>query len=167
MIVTLIGLISFFADLLIRQFLPLGVWSPDILLMAVLYVGLTHPLGEAYVLAFFMGLLWDTVYLDITGLHSFLFILATMIIAKLRRVFWAQYAISRLLMGFALSCLVRFGEVMFWLSNLDGRIPVAMSKHYILYGPIITGLCFFFFFPTRSKPLEISQRTPKTIFTEW
>ncbi|MDX9752849.1 MAG: rod shape-determining protein MreD [bacterium] len=167
MIAAFIGLTSFFIDLLIRQFSPFGVWNPDILLIAVMYIGLTRPLGEAYVLAFCVGLLWDTVYLDIPGMHSFLFILATMIIGKMRRVFWAQYAVSRLLMGFSLSCLVRFGEVMFWLSNLDGKIPVVLSKHYILYGPLITGLCFFFFFPTRSKPLEISQRSPKTIFTEW
>jgi rod shape-determining protein MreD len=166
MVSSLIGLIALFTDILIRTFFNLENWSPDILLIAVLYIGLTRPMGEAYLLAFFAGLVWDIVYLDITGLHAFLFVLATMIIGKLRRVFWAQYAISRLFMGFVLSCLVRFGEVMFWLSNLDTKVPVEMAKEYILFGPIVTGFVFLFFFPTRVKPLEISQRTPKTLFTE-
>ncbi|MBD3267596.1 rod shape-determining protein MreD [bacterium] len=166
MISTLIGITALFMDIAIRTFLDLGVWSPDLLLMAILYLGLTRPLGEAYLLAFFLGLAWDIIYLDITGLHGFLFVLATMMTGKLRRLFWAQYAISRLFIGFVVTCLVRFGEIMFWLSNLDTKVPVSMPERYILYGPIVTGICFLFFFPMRVKPLEISQRTPQTLFTE-
>jgi rod shape-determining protein MreD len=166
MISTTIGLIALLTDIFVRTFFDLGLWNPDLLLIAILYIGLTRPLGEAYAIAFGFGLIWDIIYVDITGLHAFLFVLACMIIGKLRRVFWAQYAISRLFMGLVLCCLVRFGEIMFWLSNLDTNVPVSMPKQYIIYGSIITGLCFFFFFPTRLKPLHISQRTPHTIFTE-
>ena len=166
MVPFLICLVAFVLDTLVRIFFQFGSWSPDLLLISILYVGLTRPLGEAYGIAFLFGLLWDVAYLDITGLHAFLFVVSTLIIGKLRRVFWAQYSISRLFMGFMLCSLVRFGEIMFWLSNQEGQVSIWVPKEYILNGAIVTALCFFFFFPMRVKPMHISQRTPRTIFAE-
>ena len=113
-----IVLAGFLLDLLARVVFNGGIWSPDILLLAIVYVTLTRPLGEAYCLAFAAGLAWDAVYLDVLGLHSFLYVLAGMSLIRLRKMLLAQYAVSRLLIG-SLACgLVRFGELLL-ASNLD------------------------------------------------
>lgn len=160
----IVGVVFFF-DLLARIFLGLGYYSPDLLLLALIYVALLRPVGEAYCLAFAAGFCWDAVFLDHMGLHSFLFVLAVMLTARLRKLLWAQYAVSRLVMGILVCGLVRFGEVIFWLSNLDNETPISMSQRYVVSGALITGL-FFFILPWYSKPIDIPRRNPQTIFAE-
>lgn len=155
----------FLVDIATRIFFQLGWYSPDLLLLALVYVTLLRPVGEAYCIAFVAGFVWDAVFLDHAGLHSFLFVIAVMFTARLRQLLWAQYAVSRLVMGILVCVLVRFGEVIYWLSNLDNAVPISMPQHYILSGAITTGL-FFFILPWYSKPIDIPRRSPQTLFAE-
>lgn len=152
-------------DIAVRIFLGLGRFTPDLLLLSLIYAALLRPLGEIYCLAFAAGLCWDVIYLDPLGLHSFLFVMAVMFTARLRQILWAHYAVSRLVMGLVICGLVRFGEVIFWLSNLDKDVPVSMPEQYITSGAVISGLVFLFL-PLYSKPIHIPRRSPQTIFAE-
>ncbi|MBN2327498.1 MAG: rod shape-determining protein MreD [Candidatus Omnitrophica bacterium] len=152
-------------DISLRIFTGLGRFTPDLLLLALVYATLVRPLGEIYCLAFAAGVCWDVIFLDSLGLHSFLFILAVMFTSRLRQILWAHYAISRLVMGFSICGLVRFGEVIFWLSNLDKDVPVSMPEQYITSGAVISGLVFLFL-PLYSKPIRIPRRSPQTVFAE-
>ena len=135
-------LIALVVDLLIRILCNFGVWSPDILLITLIYLSMTRPVGEAFFMAFLSGLLWDTFFLDILGMHAMLFLLAVMGAAKLRSLIWGQYAVSRLLLGVFFSGTVRFAEVIFWLSMLDYEMPVSVPQRYIITGAVVTGLVF-------------------------
>lgn len=162
---SLIVLAGFLLDLLVRVVFNGGIWSPDILLLAVVYVTLTRPAGEAYCLSFAAGLAWDAVYLDVLGLHSFLYVLAGMSLIRLRKMLLAQYAVSRLLIG-SLACgLVRFGEVIFWLSNLDYDIPVSLPQRYVLAGVLATGLVFALT-PWPRRPVRLPRRSPQILFAD-
>jgi len=155
----------FLLDISLRIFLRLGVWSPDLLLLSLLYVAFIRPLGEAFCMAFLAGFCWDAVYLDHMGLHPFLFVLAVMVTARLCKFLWAQYAVSRLLMGFLACGLVRFGEVIYWLSNLDYNVPISLPERYIISGALISGVVFFLT-PWYSKPIHLPRRNPQTVFAE-
>ncbi len=155
----------FFIDLALRIFFGLGSSSPDLLLLSLIYITLNRPVGEAYCLAFAAGFCWDAVFLDQMGLHAFLYVFAVMITARLCKILWAQYAVSRLVMGVLICGLVRFGEVIFWLSNLDNDVPIAMPERYVLSGAIITGVVFFLL-PWYTKPINIPRRSPQTIFAD-
>ncbi|HXK94071.1 MAG TPA: rod shape-determining protein MreD [bacterium] len=161
----LILLAGFFLDLLARVAFNAGIWSPDLLLLAVVYVTLTRPLGEAYCWAFAAGLAWDAVYLDVLGLHSFLYGLAGMSLVRIRKMFLAQYALSRLLIGSLAGGLVRFGEVIFWLSNLDYEIPVSWPQRYVLAGLLATGLGFALT-PWPRRPVRLPRRSPPILFAD-
>lgn len=154
---------AYLADLAVRILFDPGAWSPDILLLSIGYITLTSPLGEAYFMAFLAGMLWDGTFLDFMGMHSFLFVLATMLIARFRSLLWAQYAISRLFIGFILAGMVRFGETIFWLSNMGYEIPVHIPQGYVLKGAIITGICFMLC-PWPSRPIRLSTKSPQTVF---
>jgi rod shape-determining protein MreD len=161
----LLVLAAFFFDAALRTFLTLGLWSPDLLLLAVLYLTLRRPLGEAYVLAFFAGLAWDLLLMDPLGMHAFLFVLAAMFTAKLKTLLWARYAIARFVIGFLVCSLVRFGEVIFWLSDHGYDDPVLIAQQYILYGALVTGACFAMA-PWRTKPIQLSKPSPHILFSE-
>lgn len=144
-------IIAFLIDILIRiLFNPFGIfadnsahWCPDLLLITVVYITMTKPVGEAYFMAFFSGLVWDAVFLDIFGLHALLFLLASISASRLRSLIWGQYAISRLFLGVIFSGGVRFFEVIFWLSSsLDQALPVHVAQQYILSGAIVSGVVF-------------------------
>lgn len=160
----IIGL-TFFADLAARAFFGLSGYNPDLLLLALIYITLIRPVGEAYCIAFVAGFCWDAAFLDHMGLHSFLFVLAAMVTARLRQLFWAQYAVSRLVIGVLVCGLVRFGEVIYWLSNLDNDVPISMPQRYVLSGAIVTG-ALFFLLPWYSKPIDLPRRSPLTVFAE-
>ncbi len=157
----LILVTAFFTDLLIRILFDPGRWSPDLLLLSVLYISLNRPLGEAYLYAFLAGVLWDGAFYEIQGTHALLFVLTTMIIARLRLLIWAQFSLSRLLLGILACIFVRFGEVIFWLSYLEYDIPVTLAYRYVLSGAVITGICFMlyplFFSPFQSMMQRNSQ----------
>lgn len=161
----MIVLAAFLLDATIRTSFTLGVWSPDLLLLAALYLTLRRPLGEAYVLAFFAGLAWDILLMDPLGMHAFLFVLAAMFTAKLKTVLWARYAISRFLIGFAVCMMVRFGEVIFWLSDHGYDEPILIAQQYILHGAIVTAICFALT-PWRTNPIQLSKPSPHTLFSE-
>ncbi len=161
----ILAVVVFFLDISLRIFFGLGPASPDILLLALLYITLKYPVGEAYCIAFLSGFSWDTVFMDNLGLHSFLFVIAAMITVRLCRLIWVQYAISRLVIGAAACGLVRFGEVIFWLSNLDQNAPIYMPERYIITGAIVTGVIFFLM-PWRTTPINLPRRNPQTIFAE-
>ncbi|RJP32811.1 MAG: rod shape-determining protein MreD [Candidatus Omnitrophota bacterium] len=165
MISMIIFIITFFGDLIVRIVLNPGAWSPDLLLLSVLYITLNRPLGEAYLYAFLAGLCWDSVFFEIPGTHSLLFILAAMITAKLRLVIWAQFSISRLVIGVLAVVFVRFGEVIFWLSYLEYEIPLILPYKYILYGSIVTGICFMIY-PMLFLPIQsiLQKNTQPMIF---
>jgi len=154
---------AYLADIAIRVFIQPREWSPDLLLLAILYVTLSAPLGEAYFIALVSGLFWDGAFLDFYGMHSFLFVLAAMLTARLRPLLWVQYAVSRLLLGFLLSALVRFGETIFWLSNMEHPLPLAWPQRYILAGALASGICFMLF-PWRSRPISLARKSPQTLF---
>ncbi len=140
-------------------------WAPDLLLLAILYIALTRPRGEAYVIAFCAGLLWDATLLDQMGSHSLLFIAAVAAASKMRSILWAQYAISRLVMGYTLTMAIRFGEVIFWLSFLGNEVPFSSPERYVLWGPVVTG-ALFALLPWRVAPIQLSGRTPQMLFSE-
>lgn len=160
-----IAVIAYFLDLSMRTLFVLGPWTPDILLLAVGYTALTRPRGEAYALAFIAGLAWDATLLDHIGLHSILYLFAVAFTVKLRSLLWAQYAVSRLVIGFLVCMSVRFGEVILWLSFLGYEVPLAASEQYIVWGPLVTGLLFAAT-PWRPAPIQLSSRTPQMLFTE-
>ncbi len=162
---SIIVLAAFFADLSIRIVFDLGGWSPDLLLLSILYLSLICPLGEAYTLAFLAGLCWDAAFMDVMGTHAFLFVLAAMLAIKMRMVFGAHYAVSRLVMGILIGAMVRFGEVIIWLSHLDSEIPVSMPRQYILAGSIVTGVIFSLL-PWRTRPVRLPSRSPMTVFSD-
>lgn len=146
-------------DLSLRVLLGLGNWSPDLLLLGIIYMSINFPLGQAYTMAFVFGLLWDAAYLDNMGLHSLLFILAVMGSNKMRQFIWAQYAVSRFVLGFVLSGTVRFGEVIYWLSNIDHRVLYDAAQNYVLSGALVTGLCFFIV-SWEPLPVQVPRKTP-------
>lgn len=120
-----------------------GYWCPDLLLITIVYITMTKPVGEAYVMAFLSGLVWDAIFLDLFGLHALLFLLASICTSRLRSLIWGQYAISRLFLGVIFSGSVRFFEVIFWLSSsLDQEIPVSAAQRYIVSGAIVSGILF-------------------------
>lgn len=131
-----------FIDIIIRIVFDLQHWSPDFLVIAVVYITMTSPVGEAYFMAFLSGLVWDLIFLDMFGMHAILFLSASMCAARLRTLIWGQYAVSRLFMGFIFSGGVRFFEVLFWLSSSDLRTPVEIAQQYIISGAIVTGVVF-------------------------
>ncbi|MDP8246111.1 MAG: rod shape-determining protein MreD [Candidatus Hinthialibacter antarcticus] len=161
----LIVVLGFGLNYGLRALLSLDPWTPDILLMAVAYLALTRPRGEAYVMAFAAGLLWDLALLDHIGSHSLLYIAAVAAAVKMKSILWAQYAVSRLVMGYVLTVFVRFGEVIFWLSFLGNEIPFSYSEYYILWGPLVTGVLFAIV-PWRATPIQLSGRTPQMLFSE-
>lgn len=149
---------AFGLDILIRILFDPGEWTPDLLLIAIVYAAMTRPPGEAYFIAFAMGLLWDALYVEIPATHAFLFVIAAMIAARLRALVWGQYAITRLLLGFGFSAVVRFGEVIFWLSILDYEVPLDMPRRYILGGAAATGLLFL------AIPWTVERKPPAAKF---
>lgn len=155
----------FIIDILLRSMLQFGAWTPDLILLALAYITLTHPLGLAYTMSFLFGLAWDGAFYDTMGLHALLFTLAAMMIARLKNILWAQYAISRFAIGFLACGFVRFGEVMYWLSNMDHQVPFEIARNYVLLGALVTGTAFYFVV-WKPKPLRIPQRTPQVIFSE-
>lgn len=157
--------LSFLVNFGLRALVNLDPWTPDILLISITYIALTRPQGEAYVMAFAAGLVWDVALLDHIGSHSLLFIAAVAATTKIKSLLWAQYAVSRLVIGYAITVLVRFGEVIFWLSFLGNSIPFASSERYILWGPVVTGVLFALM-PWRKTPIQLSGRTPQMLFSE-
>ncbi len=153
----------FLGDLSIRIFFNWGIWTPDIVLLAVIYSALTRPMGEAYLLAFIMGIFWDAVNVDLMGMHSCLYLLMVMIVARIRVLFWAQFSISRLFIGMLLCGLVRFGEVIFWLSNFNTGVSIQQMEAYILAGAIVAGICFYLF-PWSSPPIQLPERDVETLW---
>ena len=153
-----------FGDLSIRIFFNLGIWSPDIVLLAVIYSALTRPLGEAFLMAFVMGIFWDAVFVDLMGMHSCLYLLAVMIVARIRVLFWAQFSISRLFIGMLVCGLVRFGEVIFWLSNFNNTgVSIQKMEAYILSGAVTAGVCFYLF-PWSSPPIMLPEKDVETLW---
>lgn len=145
-------------DLIIRIVIDPQHWSPDILIIAIVYLTMTCPVGEAYFMAFSSGLVWDLIFFDILGMHAVLFLLASVSAAQLRTIIWGQYAVSRLLLGFIFSGGVRFFEMIFWLSSTDLKIPVETAQHYIVTGAIVTGFAFMLIpWSTRSLPQRTEQ----------
>ena len=72
---------------------------------------------------------------------------------------------ASLLIG-SLACgLVRFGEVIFWLSNLDYDIPVALPERYVLAGVLATGLAFALT-PWPRRPVRLPRRSPQILFAD-
>jgi rod shape-determining protein MreD len=163
-------LIACLVDLLIRIiFNPFGLfaatpahWAPDLLLITIVYITMTKPIGEAYFIAFLSGLVWDAVFLEVLfGTHALLFLTASICASRLRSLIWGQYAVSRLFLGVIFSGSVRFFEVIFWLSSsLEQDIPVSVAQHYILSGSITSGLVFMLI-PWAVK--TVSQRTGRGV----
>ncbi len=158
MVFILLLIVAFILDLFIRIVFNLGMLSPDIFLLSVLYITLTRPTGEAFLYAFVAGLIWDITFYDIPGTHSLLYILAVMLTTRLRSVLWAQFSVSRFIIGVLLTAFVRFGEVIFWLSYLEYDIPVSMPYSYIFSGALITGLCFIIF-PMKVFSFRFSRKS--------
>ncbi len=154
-----------YIDIAVRIFFGLGPWSPDLLVLAIACIALYFPLGQAYTMAFLYGMAWDAAYLDALGLHSLLFVVAVMITSRMRQILWARYAVSRLVIGFVLSACVRFGEVMYWLSNRDFEVLVSTAQTYVLYGAIVTGVCFFFL-KWEPRPVQVPAKSPQVLFGE-
>lgn len=157
--------LAFVLDVSLRVMMAPGNWQPDIVLVALLYVSLRNPLGEAYVMSFLFGLAWDIAFMDPLGMHAFLFLLATMLTHRVGSVLWAQYAISRFAIGLVMCMLVRFGEVIFWLSNLRYEVPIGLPQAYILCGAITTGIVFALV-PWRTSPIQLSKPSPQVLFGE-
>lgn len=160
--VRLLGALLF--DALFRILFDLGSWTPDLLLLAIIYITMTRPLGEAYFMAFLSGIVWDAMFLDIIGTHAFLFVMTALLVSRLRMLIWGQYAISRLFLGFLFSGIVRFGEVIFWLSILEYELPIEVPKNYILHGALVTGFVFLCIpWQMHIHPFALhSQRAPLT-----
>lgn len=152
-------------DVGLRALVPMGNWHPDIMLASILYIALRRPLGEAFLLAFVFGLVWDITFLEPLGMHAFLFILAVMIASRLNAILWADYAISRFVIGFVLCGMVRFGEVIFWLSNLRYEVPFSLPQSYVLMGAVTTGIVFALI-PWRTSPIQLSKPSPQVLFGE-
>lgn len=153
-------LLALFIDLLIRSVFNLQQWSPDIVVITLVYLTMTRPAGEAYFMAFLCGLVWDAVFLDLLGMHSILFLLASVGAVRLRTLIWGQYAVSRLILGFIFSGGVRFFEVIFWLSTLDYDVQIQASQQYVFYGAVVSGLLFMFI-PWNRR--SVSQKTEEGV----
>ncbi|MBI1390821.1 MAG: rod shape-determining protein MreD [bacterium] len=160
----LILAVSLMVDLSIRVFPQLGVYTPDVLLLGVIYLALRRPMGEAYLAAFLAGIAFDAVLWDHIGLHSLLYVLAAAGVLKLRTWLWAQYAISRWLIAYIIVMGVRFGEVIMWLSYLGYEVPLSFER-YVLWGPVVSGLLFAMV-PWRQSPIRLGKRIPQVLFSE-
>lgn len=153
-------ILAFIVDLLIRLVFDLGDWSPDLLLITIVFLTMTRPVGEAYFMAFISGLLWDAVFLDLIGMHAILFLVVSVCAAQLRSLIWGQYAVSRLFLGVLFSGSTRFFEVIFWLSALDYEVPVEVSQQYIVTGAVVSGIVFMLI-PWASR--AVPQQTGKDV----
>ncbi len=154
-------ILAFFIDISIRVFLMPGEWAPDLLLITIVYITMTRPVGEAYFMAFISGLIWDILFLDLLGMHAILYLIASMCAAKLRALIWGQYAISRLILGVLFSGAVRFLEVIFWLSAFDFGMPAAISQQYIAAGAVVTGIVFMLIpWVARTAPQRTGSDVP-------